>query len=56
MKPKNFSLYYDSLLEKNPYFFDDYFDENQILEIFMKDSALKMLESSFEPSYSQIYC
>ena len=48
MKPNNFANPYESLLDNDPYFFDDYLDSDQRMDTFVHDSAFYPVERFFE--------
>jgi len=48
MKPNNFANRYESLLDSDPYFFDDYLDSDQRMDTFIHDSAFYPVERFFE--------
>lgn len=48
MKTNTYAIRYETLLENNPHFFDDYFDADQTLEVLFKDLALQIVEPLFD--------
>ncbi len=47
MKTNTYAVRYESLLENSPCFFNDYFDYDQTLEVFIRDLGLQMIEKVF---------
>jgi len=48
MKPNKFANHYETLLDNDPYFFDDYLDSDQRIDTFIHDATLYPVERFFE--------
>ena len=48
MKANNFVTYYESILEQDPNFFDDYLDSDQRIDAFIHESTQFPVERFFE--------
>jgi hypothetical protein len=48
MKFNNFATYYESILEQDPNFFDDYLDSDQRIDAFIHESTQFPVERFFE--------
>lgn len=50
MKKNKFASYYESILEQDPNFFDDYFDSDQRMDAFVHESTQFPAERFLEVS------
>lgn len=48
MKPNNYAIRYELLLECNPNYFDDYFDPDQRIDVFIHESIPSPVERFFD--------
>lgn len=48
MKTNNFANRYESLLDNDPYFLDDYLDSDQRMDTFIHDAVFYPVERFFE--------